>query len=320
MTKTQFIKDLKSGDIVDSTFAVKYKKPPKTYTSGFSFEFRASDKTGEMTAKYWGDRNETGVKEVYERFQTGDVIHITGRVGEFKDKLEMALDTTSTLRRCASTEYDIEDFVAKTDKNVESMMGELMSIINSIKNPHLSALLNSFFHDTNFVEKFKRCPGSMHRHQNYIGGLLEHTLNVVKLCNTMYAVHPSLDRDLLLTGAILHDIGKTREYAVTTSIDVSEEGMLIGHLVIGEQMVLDRIKMLENFPEVLRMKVAHIMLSHHGLNEYGSPKNPQFPEAFAIYYADECDAKVDLCIRLKKEAETEDPWVYTKDFKHIYLR
>jgi len=256
----------------------------------------------------WGDRNEAGIKEVYERFQTGDVVHVTGRVSEFREKLEMALDPASTVRRCAPAEYSIEDFVARTDKNMESMMGELTSIIGSIKSPHLSALLNSFFRDANFVEKFKRCPGSMHRHQNYIGGLLEHTLNVVKLCNAMYAVHPSLDRDLLLTGAILHDIGKIREYAVTTSIDISEEGMLIGHLVIGEQMVLDRIKTLENFPEVLRMKMAHIMLSHHGLNEYGSPKNPQFPEALAIYYADECDAKVDLCIRLKKEAETEDPW------------
>jgi len=320
MTKTQFIKDLKNGDTVDSVFAVKYKKPPKPYTSGLCFEFRVSDKTGEMTAKYWGDRNEAGIKEVYERFQTGDVVYITGRVGEFRDKLEMALSTTSTVRRCAPTEYSIEDFVAKTDKDVESMMGELTSIINSVKNPHLSALLNSFFQDANFIEKFKGCPGSMHRHQNYIGGLLEHTLNVVKLCNATYAVHPSLDRDLLLTGAILHDIGKIREYAVATSIDISEEGMLIGHLVIGEQMVLDRIAKLENFPEVLRMKMAHIILSHHGLNEYGSPKIPQFPEALAIYYADECDAKVDFALRLKKEAETEDPWIYTRDFKHIYLR
>ncbi len=320
MTKTQFVKDLKSGDIVDSIFAVKYKKPPRPYTSGFCFEFRVSDKTDEMTAKYWGDRNEAGVKEVYERFQTGDVVHITGRVGEFRGNLEISLDTGSTVRRCAPTEYDIENFVAKTDKNVEQMMSELMSMVNSIENPYLSALLNSFFQDANFVEGFKRCPGSMHRHQNYIGGLLEHTLNVAKLCNAMYAVHPALDRDLLLTGAVLHDIGKIREYAVTTSIDISEEGMLIGHLVIGEQMVLDRIGKLENFPEVLRMKVAHIMLSHHGLNEYGSPKNPQFPEALAIYHADECDAKIDYCIRLKKEAETEDPWIYTRDFKHIYLR
>lgn len=318
--KNQFIKDTKKGDVIDDVFAVKYKKPPKPYVSGLCFEFRVSDKTGEMTAKYWGDGNEAGIKEVYERFQTGDVIHITGRVGEFRDKLEMALDTASTVRMCAPTEYNIEDFVAKTDKNVEQMMGELMSIVNSIENSHLSALLNSFFQDANFVGKFKNCPGSMHRHQNYIGGLLEHTLNVAKLCNAIYAVHPSLDGDLLLTGAILHDIGKIEEYAVTTSIDISEEGMLRGHLIIGEQMVLDKIQGLDEFPETLRMKMAHIILSHHGLNEYGSPKKPQFPEALAIYYADECDAKVDYCIRLKKEAETEDPWIYTKDFKHIYLR
>lgn len=320
MSKNQFIKYLKNGDVVDSIFAVKYKKPPKPYRYGFYFEFRVSDKTGEMTAKYWGDGNEGSIKEVYERFQTGDVIHITGEIGEFKDKLEVALDTASTVRKCAPTEYNIEDFVAKTDKNVEQMMSELMSIVNSIENSHLSALLNSFFLDTNFVEKFKDCPCSIQRHQNYIGGLLEHTLNVVKLCDAMGAIHPLLDRGLLLTGAMLHDIGKIEEYAVTTSIDISEEGMLRGHLIIGEQMVLNKIKGLEEFPETLRMKMAHIILSHHGLNEYGSPKEPQFPEALAIYYADECDAKVDYSIRLKKEAETEDLWIYTKDFGHIYLR
>ncbi len=320
VNKNQFVKDLRMGDNVDSLFAVKYKKPPREYASGFWFEFRVSDNSGEITAKYWGDRDEEQVKEIYEIFQTDDIIHITGRVSEFRDKLEIALDTTSTLRRCDPSEYDIGDFVSKTSKDMSQMMRELLEIVDLVKNPHLKTLLHSFFDDESFVWQFKNCPGSMHRHQNYIGGLLEHTLNVVKLCNSMYILHPSLDKDLLLTGAILHDIGKIKEYDVTTSIDVSEEGMLRGHLIMGEQMVLDRIGRLENFPDILRMKLAHILLSHHGHNEYGSPKKPQFPEALAIYYADECDAKVDYCIRLKKEAETEDPWIYTKDFKHIYLR
>ncbi len=320
VNKDQFVKYLRMGENVDSLFAVKYKKPPREYTSGFWFEFRVGDNSGEITAKYWGDREEEQIKEIYERFQTNDVVHITGRVSEFRDKLEIALDTTSAIRRCEPSEYDMGDFVAKTSKDIGQMMQELLKIIDLVKNPHLKSLLHSFFGDQEFVEKFKNCPGSMHRHQNYIGGLLEHTLNVIKLCNSMYILHPSLDKDLLLTGAMLHDIGKIEEYNVTTSIDVSEEGMLRGHLIIGEQMILERIERLENFPEVLRLKLAHIILSHHGHNEYGSPKNPQFPEALAIYYSDECDAKIDYCIRLKKEAETEDPWIYTKDFKHIYLR
>lgn len=320
VNKNQFVKDLRVGDNVDSIFAVKYKKPPKEYTSGFWSEFRVSDKSGEITAKYWGDRDEERVKEIYEGFHTNDVIHMTGRVSEFRDKLEIALDTTSIIRRCAPSEYDMGDFVPKTSKDIDQMMRELLEIADFVKNSHLRSLLRSFFDDEEFVEKFKNCPGSMHRHQNYVGGLLEHTLNVVKLCNTMYILHPSLDRDLLLTGAMLHDIGKVGEYVVTTSIDVSEEGMLRGHLIIGEQMVLGRIGRLASFPETLRMKLAHIILSHHGYNEYGSPKKPQFPEALAIYYADECDAKVDYCLRLKKDAETEDPWIYTKDFEHIYLR
>ncbi|MDD2778226.1 MAG: HD domain-containing protein [Methanocellales archaeon] len=320
VSKNQFVKDLRMGDNVDTLFAVKYKKPPREYTSGFWFEFRVSDNSGEITAKYWGDRNEEQVKEIYEIFQTNDVVHITGRVSEFRERLEIALDTTSTIRRCGPSEYDIGDFVAKTSKDTDQMMREIMEIVDFVNNPHLKSLLHSFFDDLEFAEKFRNCPGSMHRHQNYIGGLLEHTLNVVKLCNSIHMLHPSLDKDLLLTGAILHDIGKIKEYAVTTSIDISEEGMLRGHLIMGEQMVLDRIERLENFPDILRLKLAHILLSHHGHNEYGSPKKPQFPEALAIYHADECDAKVDYCIRLKKEAETEDPWIYTKDFNHIYLR
>jgi 3'-5' exoribonuclease len=168
--------------------------------------------------------------------------------------------------------------------------------------------------------EFKKAPAAMHRHQNYVGGLLEHTLNVVKICQRIHEIHPHLDYSLLLTGAILHDIGKIKEMKMSTSIDISEEGMLLGHITIGVEMLTEKIKKLERFPMQIKLKLTHMVLSHHGRLEYGSPKTPQFPEAHAVYFADEIDAKVDYLLRLKEEAETEDPWIWKRDIGHIYLK
>ena len=156
--------------------------------------------------------------------------------------------------------------------------------------------------------------------RHYIGGLLEHTLAVTKIVDALASVHPRLDRNLALTGAILHDIGKIREFATTTSIDISEEGMLRGHVVIGEQMVLDKIKEIEGFPTTLKLKIAHMILSHHKELEWGAPKKPQFAEAVAIHYADDADAKLYQFITLKENAKTEDPWIWDKRIGHVFLK
>jgi 3'-5' exoribonuclease len=290
--KKQFVKDLKTGEQVDSAFSVKYKKPPRKYRYGYLFEFRISDMTDEMTVKYWGDNNENEVRKLYDSFNTNSVVRIKGMVDEY----------------------------TSIDEDTTKMMGKLIAIIKTIENKSLNSLLFAFFSDEAFVSEFKKAPASMHLHLNCLGGLLKHTLNVVWLCQKIFEIHPQLDRDLLLTGAILHDIGKIKEYKVTTNIDISREGMLRGHIIMGEEMIMERANNIPDFPQNLKLKVAHIILSHHGELEWGSPKKPQLPEAIAVHFADNCDAKVEQYIRIKEEALTEDPWVYSKRFKtSIYL-
>ncbi len=316
--KKQFIADLKDGDIVNDMFAVKFKKPVRPYERGHYFEIRASDRTGEITIKYWGGTKEDVLK-LYDSFSKGDVIHITGTAVEYKNHIEIAMDESNLLRVVPKGEYYLEDFVGFSKKDITKMQESLLKFVEQVKNPHLRTLLESFFKDEEFMKKFSEAPAAMHYHQNYLGGLLEHTLNVVRIVSAIYEIHPDMDYDLLITGALLHDVGKIKEFEVNTSIDISREGMLLGHIVIGKDMVLEKISKIKDFPENLALKLQHIILSHHGKNMYGSPKEPQLPEAMAIYMADELDAKLDLMIRYKSEAQTEDPWIWTKMFGHIYL-
>ncbi len=318
--KKQFIKDLNAGDSVEDLFAVKLKKPPVGYRSGKEgmwFSLQIADRSGEMTARVWG-RSEKEAMSIYAPFKTGDVILIRGRVSEFDGKLQISIEPERGDFARKSNDYDSRDFVQSSGKDIGAMLSEFRVICSGTRNPHIKLLIDSFLDDAAFMESFSKAPAAMQRHQNYVGGLLEHTLNLIKICMKLAEIH-NLDKDLLVSGAFFHDIGKTREFEVGTSIDVSREGMLVGHIPIGYKIVADRIEKLGGFPDELGFKILHMVLSHQGRLEYGSPKTPQFPEAIALYYADECDAKLEYAVRLKKEANTEDPWIWTKDFGHIYL-
>jgi 3'-5' exoribonuclease len=318
--KTQLVRNLKAGDSVNSTFAIKFKKPPKNYRSvskeGAWFELRLGDKSGEISAKYWGE-DEKETVQLYQSVDKGDIVLVNGKVTVYHDIMEITMDKNG-LMRCTPDEFNLTDFVEVTDHDIDKMMAEVADIINGIEEPYCQ-ILNAFFNDSSFVEQFKKAPAAMHRHQNYIGGLLEHTLNVARLCQRIHELHQTLDYDLLMTGALLHDIGKIHEFAVTTAIDISEMGMLLGHITIGAQMLNDRLRTLD-VPDRIQLKLTHIILSHHGKQEYGSPKTPQFPEAYAVYFADDTDAKVDHTLTIKRDAETDDPWVWRRDMGHIYLK
>ncbi|MDI6887102.1 MAG: HD domain-containing protein [Candidatus Thermoplasmatota archaeon] len=321
MDKLQFVKDLKQGDKVSSLFAVKFKKPIREYVNGYMFEMRVADKTGELAAKYWGDRNIAELQTLYESFQKGDVIHVTGMVNEYLGNLEIGISKAERNKIVKQRTFELKDFVESVAKNLDEMLIELGYLIKSLKDNNLKLLLESVFKDVKFVSKFKIMPASMMYHQNKLGGLLEHTLNVAKLCEAISSIHPALDRDLLIAGALLHDVGKVFELEVTTVIDVTEEGMLRGHTVLGEEFVLDKIKKMPNFPDLLKLKIAHLVLAHHGELEFGAVKKPQLPEAVALHYADYCDAKVDIYLREKGEARTEDLWIWSKLIKgHVYLK
>jgi 3'-5' exoribonuclease len=325
--KNQFVSSLsQSGEKVEDRFAVKFKKPPVSYKgkAGKWFELRLADRTGEITAKYWG-RNDKETDALYGSIGRGDIVLVSGEVQEYPSgsrNFSISIDAAKgLLKKLGPGEYETEDFIPKTRRDVGAMLDETKSMLATVMNEHLRALAGSVLDDEKLMHDFTKAPAAMEYHQNYTGGLLEHTLNVMRLADRMCQIHPELDRDLVITGAFLHDVGKTIELEITGGvIDVSDPGMMIGHVTLGYEMVSKKIEAIPNFPKKLALKVRHVMLSHHGKLDQGAPKQPQLPEAIAVYYADECDAKVDLFLRLKREANTDDRWLWSKKIKgHVYL-
>lgn len=320
MYKKQFIKDLEIGKKVEDLYSVKYKQPLKQYKNGFKFSLVLSDKTGEIDATYWGGDERDIVQKLYNEFNEGDVIYISGLVGEYKNKLSISINDRGIIKK--SERYNVEDFVPKTKNDVEKMVEHIKKVIYSLNDDILKSLLESFFSNNEFIYKFKSAPAAMYIHHAYLGGLLEHTVNIVELCETICHLYPQLDRNLTITGAILHDIGKIKEFDVTTNIKISEEGLLLGHPMLSVNMVLERLKALNDFPNNLKDKLLHILLSHHGKVEYGSPIEPLFAEAWAVYLADEFDSRLNRSIRIKEEAKIDDNTFYIYDKIHgkAYLK
>jgi len=278
--------------------------------------FKIADKTGEIEAINWDvptDRVEELGKIEFARVQG----HIT------KKKSDGTLQATiSSLIKIAPLDLDYSDYLPQSKENLDELMSRIFSKINSIENYHLKNLLKNFFDDQEFAEKFKRAPAATKVHQPYIGGLVEHTLNVVEICETICHIYQELNRDFLITMAILHDIGKIREYAYHKVIEHTDEGKLLGHIVISLEMIDQKIRSMDNFPKDLELMVKHTLLSHHGHFEFGSPKLPSILAAIALYYADEMDAKVNGFINIKAEnrgfKEKWSKWVWWLE-RSIYL-
>jgi 3'-5' exoribonuclease len=305
----QFIIDLKDKDVVSSQFMVHkkylrdFKNKPGKYLS-----LIIADKTGQMEAKVW-DRAE----ELASKFDEEDVVLLEGRVELFNDKLQLKVINLHKV-----DEYDISDFLPKTSKDVDKLFDYIKSI--NIQNSYLKSLLDSFLHDQEFISLFKKAPAAKSLHHSYIGGLVEHTYEVIKICEVVCQLFPQIDRELLLTGAILHDIGKIKELKFTKVIDYTDEGRLIGHVVMGERIISERMETIDGFPKELKMRMSHLLLSHHGEYEWGSPKRPKTLEACTLHYAENLDAQVNRFIQLI-EKEKDKTWAdYDKLLeRHIYI-
>ena len=320
--KKQFIGDLRLGSDVNDVFAVKFKGTLREYVKGWSFDFTVADKTGDMKVKYWGRKDRDSVKEIYQCFDVDDLVFITGKVSSFRDQLEIQMNEElhHTITKCDRTEYDLGDFLSKTEKDVEGLLDYLRRVIDSINDPHLNRLLHSLFDNSEFVKAFKESPAAITHHHNFLGGLLEHTVGVVKICESLCSFYTELDRDILLTAAILHDIGKIPKYKYTVSISMSDEGRFIGHIVLGDRIVWKIMGELPDFPDDYKMKLSHMILSHHGEYEWGSPKIPATAEACALHYADNCDSKVKEFLQvIKDQGGVDAAWIYHKG-RNIYLK
>ena len=281
----KYIETLREGERVTEVYLVKYKQAALTKAGKPYDNVLLQDKTGTLDAKIW-DPGSVGIDE----FDAMDYIAVTGDVTCFQGNLQMSIKRA---RKVDEGEYDPKDYLPVSQRDITEMYTELMGYINSVKNPYLSKLLHNFFDKADFEKRFKFHSAAKSVHHGFVGGLLEHTVSVTRNCDFFAKCYTFLNRDLLLTAAIFHDVGKLCELSTFPENDYTDAGQLLGHIVIGTEWVGDEIRKIPDFPLVLANELKHCILAHHGELEYGSPKKPALAEALALSFADNLDAKME---------------------------
>ncbi len=297
----RYIGELRDGEMVSETYLCKTKQTLKTKAGKNYYSLLLQDKSGTLDAKIW--ELSAGI----DHFEAMEYIRVDGQVVSFQGALQLNI---KRVRKSQEGEYDPTDFVPTTDKNIDEMYSDLLKFISNIQQPCLRKLAESFFaEDKTFAAAFKKHSAAKSVHHGFVGGLLEHTLSVVKLCDYYSGHYPGINRDLLITAAIFHDIGKMEELSAFPENDYTDEGQLLGHIYIGTEIVSSRIKMIPNFPVQLASELKHCILSHHGELEYGSPKKPAIIEALALNFADNTDAKLQTMTELLKNGDEKMTWL-----------
>ncbi len=289
-----YISDLREGDRVSGIYLCKNKVNAKTKVGKSYYSLTLQDKTGTVDAKVWD------LSSGIDHFEAMDFIHVEGDVTVFQGVNQLNI---RRIRKAHEGEYEQADYLPSTKFDEEEMKTELLAFVRSVKNTHLRGLLESFFvEDKDFWKEFCLHSAARSVHHSFVGGLLQHTLRVTQLCDFYCRQYLALHRDLLISGALLHDIGKTKEISNFPENDYTDAGQLIGHIVIGYEMITERIRKMPGFPEKLANELGHLILSHHGELEYGSPKKPALLEAVALHHADNTDAKLELVTELVENA------------------
>ena len=297
----KYIKDYKDGDRVFDIYFCKFKSSAVTKNGKNYDNVILQDKTGTLDAKIW-DPNNAGIAD----FDAMDYIEVYGEVTSFNGALQV---NVKRVRKCEEGEYDEKEYMPVSKKNLDEMYAELLKIIDSIQNTYLQTLLKKFFvDDQEFAQRFKRASAAKSVHHGFIGGLIEHTLSVTKLCDYYCTAYPVLNRDLLLTAAICHDMGKIKEISAFPINDYTDAGQFLGHIVMGSEMVSEKAREIPGFPPMLEMELKHCILAHHGEYEYGSPKKPALIEAVALNKADDTDAKMETFTEIL-DATQETGWL-----------
>lgn len=297
----KYIKDYKDGDRVFDIYLCKHKLSAVTKNGKPYESLILQDKTGTIDAKIW-DPNNAGIGE----FDALDYIEVYGDITSFQGALQV---NVKRIRKCQEGEYTPGDYLPVSKFDIEEMYKELLGYIEGVGNKYLKQLLQAFFvEDKDFIKAFKQSSAAKTVHHGFVGGLLQHTLSVAKLCEYYCNAYPLLNKDLLISAAICHDIGKTRELSLFPQNDYTDEGQFLGHIVIGTEMVAGKINKIEGFPTILASELKHCILSHHGEYEFGSPKKPAIMEAVALNFADNTDAKMQTFTEIL-ENSTETGWM-----------
>lgn len=298
----KYIKDLREGDRISEIYLCKHKQAAVTKNGKPYENMILQDKTGTIDAKVW-DPNNPGIAD----HNALDYIEIQGDVNNYQGALQLSI---KRIRVCRENEYNPADYLPVSAKSIDSMYQELLEFIKSIKTPFYKRLLEGFFlEDEAFVKTFRNSSAAKTVHHGFVGGLLEHTLSVTKLCDYYCEAYPILNRDLLLTAAMCHDIGKTREISPFPENDYTDDGQLLGHIVMGSQMVAEKAAALPDAPHVLLAQLQHCILAHHGKYEFGSPKLPALIEALALNYADDTDAKLETFKEILENNSANAEWL-----------
>jgi 3'-5' exoribonuclease len=303
-----WVADIKDNDQVRGQYLVKSKRIGSTKKGDPFLSLTLADRSGEIEARVWERAN-----DLSSLFSEGNILEIEGAAGSYRGEVQLTLSGLKAVKEPG----DPSLFIEATKQDVTKMMLSLREVLRKIENPQIKSLIDKFFNDPVFVQSFKKAPAAKNFHHSTLGGLLEHTLSVCRLALLVAEHYAELNRDLLLAGAFLHDIGKTKELSAATGIDYTDEGRLIGHLSLGVSMVDEKLAAMEDFPEEIALRLKHLILSHHGEYEFGSPKKPAFLEAFALHLIDDLDAKMNGLGRFIEKDRQEGRWT---DFNRLFDR
>lgn len=298
----KYLNELHEGDRISNIYLCKHKQAAVTKNGKPYENVILQDKTGCMDAKIW-DPNSQGIDD----FDVLDYIDVVGDVTTFAGALQVNI---KRVRKTREGEYDPADYLPVSENSTDDMYGKLLAYIKSVKNTWLSQLLEKLFvEDTEFIKSFQNHSAAKTVHHGFVGGLLEHTLGVARLCDFYAATYPLLNRDVLLAAALCHDIGKTKELSEFPLNDYTDDGQLLGHIMIGAEMIHDKIKEIPGFPPVLESELKHCILVHHGELEFGSPKKPAMAEAVALNLADNTDARMETLTEVFASAGQKKEWL-----------
>src|SRR6266446_2565990 len=287
--------------VLTSSFVVvsKQVKPKKTGEPYLALTL--GDRTGQVEAKMWDN-----VEDALDAFEQDDFIKIKGLLNKYKNRFQI---TIHKLRRLGDSEVDFADYLPKTTKDIGELWQTLAGFVASFQDRHLRSLVEAFMADPDIAEAYRTAPAAKTLHHAYIGGLLDHVVSLFRSCDLMCRNYPHINRDLLLTGAFLHDIGKIHELTYNRSFSYTTRGQLLGHMIIELEMLQGKLAQMPGFPESLKTLLEHLIISHHGQYEFGSPKLPMFPEALLLHYLDDLDSKMEaMRAQFERDAESDGGW------------
>jgi 3'-5' exoribonuclease len=286
---------------ITSLFVVAAKQVKSKKNGELYLSITLADRSGQLQANMWDN-----VAEALDAFEQDDFVKVKGMVHKYNGRWQL---TMHKVRKLGEQEIDYADYIAKTTKDIEQLWRTLGEFVESFENPWLKALVKDFMSDDAIATAYKNAPAAKTLHHAFVGGLLDHVVSLFTVCDLVARNYPQVNRDLLLTGAFLHDIGKIHELAYQRSISYTTKGQLLGHMIIELEMLHERIARLPGFPDELKILIEHMIISHHGQYEFGSPKLPMFPEALMLHYLDDLDSKMEsMRAQFAREAELDSAW------------